>query len=79
MVPDSLQPTSAPASLLPLLDESHRSALMPCEEADYARRLYATLRSLDQQHGQTIWIQMPPACPEWAAVRDRLTRATRGG
>ena len=43
----------------------------------YARNFYARLRLLDQQHFGAIYIVMPPAASEWAAVRDRITRATR--
>lgn len=50
---------------------------MPADPAGYAHRLYSTLRKLDQQQVQTIWIEMPPDRQEWTAVRDRLRRATR--
>jgi L-threonylcarbamoyladenylate synthase len=43
----------------------------------YARNFYARLRLLDQQQLGAIYIVMPPAASEWAAVRDRITRATR--
>ncbi len=43
----------------------------------YARNLYARLRLLDSQNLRAIYVEMPPDLPEWAAVRDRLTRATR--
>ena len=43
----------------------------------YARNLYARLRLLDQQGLRAIYIEMPPDLPEWAAVRDRLMRATK--
>ena len=43
----------------------------------YARNFYARLRLLDQQQLRAIYIVMPPGAPEWAAVRDRITRATR--
>jgi L-threonylcarbamoyladenylate synthase len=43
----------------------------------YARNLYARLRMLDQQGLRAIYIEMPPDLPEWAAVRDRITRATK--
>ncbi|HEV8605073.1 MAG TPA: L-threonylcarbamoyladenylate synthase [Tepidisphaeraceae bacterium] len=50
---------------------------MPENPTDYAKVLYATLRSLDDRGIQTIFIQMPPDTPEWLAIRDRLLRATR--
>jgi L-threonylcarbamoyladenylate synthase len=43
----------------------------------YARNLYARLRMLDQQGLRAIYIEMPPDAPLWAAVRDRITRATK--
>ena len=43
----------------------------------YACNLYARLRLLDTQDLRAIYIEMPPDLPEWAAVRDRLMRATR--
>jgi L-threonylcarbamoyladenylate synthase len=44
---------------------------------DYARRFYATLRALDAQHPPAIYIEVPPDTPAWAAVRDRILRATQ--
>ena len=49
---------------------------MPREPKAYARRLYAALRELDGADCETILIEAPPDAPEWAAVRDRLLRAT---
>jgi L-threonylcarbamoyladenylate synthase len=43
----------------------------------YARNLYARLRLLDTQQLRAIYIEMPPDLPEWAAVRDRILRATQ--
>jgi L-threonylcarbamoyladenylate synthase len=40
-----------------------------------AAELYATLHRLDESAFDLILIEMPPATPEWAAVRDRLIRA----
>lgn len=51
---------------------------LPQDPAEYARRLYATLRELDARGIRAIWIEMPPALPQWHAVRDRLLRATAG-
>ena len=50
---------------------------MPNDPAEYARVLYAVLRELDALNLRGIYIELPPARPEWAAVRDRLRRATR--
>jgi len=43
----------------------------------YARNLYARLRLLDSQNLSAIYVELPPDLPEWAAVRDRVLRATR--
>jgi L-threonylcarbamoyladenylate synthase len=49
---------------------------MPREPQAYARRLYAALRELDAAGCNVILVEAPPESPEWAAVRDRLRRAT---
>ncbi len=43
--------------------------------ADYARALYAALRELDQSGLDRIVVEAVPETLEWAAVRDRLSRA----
>jgi L-threonylcarbamoyladenylate synthase len=48
---------------------------MPGEPAAYAECLYRTLHDLDRQGYDWIAIEIPPDAPEWAGVRDRLTRA----
>ena len=50
---------------------------LPDEPVGYARGLYAALHALDDAGVQAIWIEDVPADVPWAAVRDRLTRATR--
>ena len=50
---------------------------MPNDPAEYARHVYAVLRELDDMAIDSIYIEIPPDVPEWAAVRDRLLRATR--
>jgi L-threonylcarbamoyladenylate synthase len=50
---------------------------MPRDPEAYARRLYAALRELDGAGCEAILVEAPPEAPEWAAVRDRLDRATR--
>ncbi len=42
---------------------------------EYAADLYAILHNLDDGRYDRIVVEMPPDTPEWAAVRDRLTRA----
>ena len=49
---------------------------MPHEPQGYAQRLYAALRELDQAGCEVILVEAPPETPDWAAVRDRLRRAT---
>lgn len=48
---------------------------MPRDAAAYAERLYAVLHDLDKEGYDWIAIELPPDRPEWAGVRDRLTRA----
>jgi L-threonylcarbamoyladenylate synthase len=50
---------------------------MPSSAEEYARRLYAALREADDRHADAIWVQLPPNESVWAAVRDRVFRATR--
>ncbi len=48
---------------------------MPTDPAAYAERLYRVLHDLDREGYDWISIELPPDEPEWAGVRDRLTRA----
>jgi len=50
---------------------------MPADPEDYASRLYATLRALDQRGLDLIIVDPPPAAEAWTAIRDRLIRAAR--
>ena len=47
----------------------------PNDPAEYATILYQSLRAAETL-GDAIYIEMPPDAPAWAAVRDRLIRAT---
>jgi L-threonylcarbamoyladenylate synthase len=49
---------------------------MPDDPKGYAAKLYATLHDLDRQKLDWIAVEEPPQTPEWAAIVDRLTRAT---
>ena len=49
------------------------------DPAEYAADLYAILHKLDDGRYDRIVVEMPPDTPEWAAVRDRLTRAAASG
>jgi L-threonylcarbamoyladenylate synthase len=48
---------------------------MPGEPERYAAELYAALHEIDREGWDRVVVEMPPDTPEWAAVRDRLTRA----
>jgi L-threonylcarbamoyladenylate synthase len=54
-------------------------AAMPADASAYAERLYRILHELDQQGYDWISIELPPDTPEWAGIRDRLTRAAHRG
>ena len=51
---------------------------MPDDATATAQQLFAVLRALDAQGVKLIWIESPPASPEWDGVRDRLQRASAG-
>ena len=53
------------------------SITLPATPRLYARALYAALHELDAMGLAAIYVEMPPDRPEWAAIRDRLMRATR--
>jgi L-threonylcarbamoyladenylate synthase len=48
---------------------------MPDDAAAAAQQLFAVLRAFDAEGVKLIWVEMPPADPEWEGVRDRLQRA----
>jgi L-threonylcarbamoyladenylate synthase len=48
---------------------------MPNGPEEYAAQIYGILHELDSQGFAWIAVEMPPQKAEWAAVRDRLTRA----
>jgi L-threonylcarbamoyladenylate synthase len=48
---------------------------MPQQAPAAAHELFAVLRALDAGGATEIWIEAPPAQPDWAAVADRLRRA----
>lgn len=45
------------------------------DRVEYAQRLYALLRELDDAGHDRIVLERPPATPAWQAVNDRLGRA----
>ncbi|MBN9523476.1 threonylcarbamoyl-AMP synthase [bacterium] len=68
--------------MTPLFQAGERVAILrldgkriPAEPTGYAAGLYAQLHELDAGTFDRILIEMPPDTPEWAGVRDRLTRA----
>ncbi|MGE5608370.1 MAG: L-threonylcarbamoyladenylate synthase [Bacillota bacterium] len=72
----------AAAELLPIVSVGgrgpvHKLIQMPENAKEYARRIYATFRALDEEGVEVIWVQMPAEQAEWVAVRDRLRRATK--
>jgi L-threonylcarbamoyladenylate synthase len=50
---------------------------MPAAPREYAASLYGTLHRLDQEGFDWIAVETPPDAPEWAGVRDRLSRAAK--
>ncbi|NBS74675.1 MAG: threonylcarbamoyl-AMP synthase [Betaproteobacteria bacterium] len=48
---------------------------MPNDAAHCAQALFSTLRELDGQCVDQIWIERPPSSPDWTGVLDRLERA----
>lgn len=54
---------------------SQRSIQAAEDARTYARDLYANLRALDQMGCEIILVENIPEGEEWAAIRDRLTRA----
>lgn len=49
---------------------------LPDDPALYGQKLYSVLRELDMQGHARLLIETVPESPEWAAVRDRLSRAS---
>jgi len=52
-----------------------RHRRMPALPDQAAHELFSVLRELDAEGAQLIWVEEPPADPEWDGVRDRLLRA----
>lgn len=52
-----------------------RVVRMPAEPVPYAAQLYRQLHELDHLGLDWIAVELPPETREWAAIRDRLTRA----
>jgi L-threonylcarbamoyladenylate synthase len=58
------------------LKPAHVWHMMTCIPDVYARELYNALRHLDHRCPTRILIEAPPETSDWAAVNDRLARAT---
>lgn len=60
-------------------DPSRRLGLrwrrMPTHADEAARELFSVLRDFDAEGARLIWVEEPPATPDWDGVRDRLHRA----
>jgi L-threonylcarbamoyladenylate synthase len=52
-----------------------RHRVMPSQASQAAHELFSALRELDAEGVHLIWVEEPPADPEWDGVRDRLQRA----
>lgn len=61
-----------------LRSRSRHHRRMPDDAAETARQLFAVLRDFDAQGVKLIWVETPPADPDWDGVRDRLQRAAAG-
>jgi L-threonylcarbamoyladenylate synthase len=53
-----------------------RSVRMPDDPVAYARRIYSVLHDLDQENWPWIAVEAPPETSGWAAIADRLKRAS---
>jgi L-threonylcarbamoyladenylate synthase len=53
-----------------------RSIQMPATPGAYAAQLYTLLHDLDREAWPVICVELPPNTAEWAAVLDRLQRAS---
>jgi L-threonylcarbamoyladenylate synthase len=51
----------------------------PSKAAGYAQNLYANLRRLDELNATRIYVEAVPQDGEWAAIYDRLQRASHRG
>lgn len=74
--PSGAPPLVAVYSRHPFSD--HAAAIfqvMPVDAVAAAHELFSVLRRLDGQGVGLIWVETPPADPEWDGVKDRLARA----
>ena len=74
--PSGAPPLVAVYSRHPFSD--HAAAIfqaMPVDAVAAAHELFSVLRHFDGQGVGLIWVETPPADPEWDGVKDRLARA----
>lgn len=60
----------------PALWQIRRTRRMPTNAESYAAQLYDALREMDNAEVERIVVEEPPHGPEWAAIHDRLRRAS---
>jgi L-threonylcarbamoyladenylate synthase len=58
--------------------DAARSWPLPDDPGGYARGLYAALREAERSGARAIWIAAVPLDGAWAAIADRVRRATSG-
>lgn len=66
----------AEETLLQALGNPPNAIVAPATLSDYAHSLYENLHQLDAMGADRILIQAPSSEPQWAAVNDRLGRAS---
>lgn len=59
--------------------EAAKTVQMPRDPRAYAANLYRVLHELDAEGFDWIAVEAPPDTPEWAAIADRLRRASNAG
>ncbi|MDR9392395.1 MAG: Sua5 family C-terminal domain-containing protein, partial [Trueperaceae bacterium] len=57
-------------------DLAARVLRLPDDPVAYARGFYDAVRRLDAGRPSVLWIEAPPDGDAWAAIRDRVARAT---
>ena len=62
----------------PVGGQALRWRRMPAQPEQVAQELFSVLRDFDDEAARLIWVEEPPAVPEWEGVRDRLLRAAAG-
>jgi L-threonylcarbamoyladenylate synthase len=74
----SISFTRDDASLEEVTGRSGRHISLPSDPDRAASHLYEALHLLDRAGLDLLLVERPPDTPEWAAIRDRLTRAAGG-